>query len=51
MITSRYTARACIAFVGLLLAGCAAPCPRQPRFFNTADFDGVDISSSGHHAD
>lgn len=25
MITSRYTATACIAFVGLLLAGCAAP--------------------------
>lgn len=25
MITSRYTAPACMAFVGLLLAGCAAP--------------------------
>ncbi|MBE4720134.1 DUF2511 domain-containing protein [Pseudarthrobacter sp. AB1] len=27
MITSRYTTPACIAFVGLLLAGCAAPAP------------------------
>ncbi|WP_395405757.1 DUF2511 domain-containing protein (plasmid) [Arthrobacter sp. UC242_113] len=27
MMTSRYTAPACIAFTGLLLAGCAAPAP------------------------
>ncbi|MEV7134875.1 DUF2511 domain-containing protein [Arthrobacter sp. NPDC093128] len=46
MITSRYTAPACIAFAGLLLAGCAAPASPTAQETSTPSTSTVSTASA-----